>query len=161
MTFAAHVPIVALVVTLSGGFAAQPKKACGLLKPGDLQPIAGSASVKDGVELKSDSLGNVTCRYQWGTGAAEFSLDVQIGSQAKTWPGLKIDTIKAGLLNMKNTTEIPGLGDGSIVQTTRPMEIATMTLIKGQLLSITLDGRDAEKKKDSLIAVTRVAASKL
>jgi hypothetical protein len=154
-----------VALMLTGSVAAQSKDACGLLKIADLQPVAGATHIKDGVTEKPDPIGTVTCHYEWGTGnnavTGKYSLDVAIGNQAKMWPGLTIPVIKRGLLNMANATEIPGVGDGSILQSNRAIEVTTMTLIKGQLLTVTLEGPDAQKKKDAMIALTKLAVSRM
>ena len=155
---------VLLTLALSSALGAQPKKACDLLKITDLQPVAGATHIQDGVEQKPDSLGTLGCRYQWGAGAnavaGKYTLDVEIGKQSKMWPGLSVAVIKQGLLNMSNVTEIPNVGDGSIFQSGRAIEATTMTLVKSELLTITLEGPDAQKKKDGMIALTKLAVSK-
>ena len=157
--------VVGLVLAFSSGLGAQGKTPCELLKITDLPPVAGATHIKDGVAEKPDSLGTAWCHYQWGTGGnatnGKYSLDVAIGDQAKMWPGLTIAVIKQGLLHMSNVTEIPGVGDGSILQSNRAIEITTMTLIKGRLLTLTYEGQDAQKKKDGLIALTKLAVSRM
>jgi hypothetical protein len=55
---------------VDGTVSAQTLNPCALLTTDDIQPLAGNASVGDGVSSSLQSVSYVNCRYTWGVGTA-------------------------------------------------------------------------------------------
>ena len=157
---------VFLAIPLSAGLDAQPKNACGLLKPADFQTLAAGKKVKDGVVQPTDPVGEMNCQYEWGSGASRYFATVTLGETARVWPGMSPAMIKMALSAQASpqnpgTVAVADVGDVSIYITDSPKETKTMTVFKGHLLTVTLLGPDSPKSKDALIALTKLAVSRL
>jgi hypothetical protein len=157
---------VFLAIPLSAGLGAQAKNACGLLKPADFQTLASGKKVKDGVVQPTDPVGEMNCQYEWGSGSSRYFATVTLGETARVWPGMSPAMIKMALSAQASpqnpgSAAVPGVGDVSIYLVDGPTETKTMTVFNGHLLMLTLLGPDSPKSKDALIAVTKLAVSKL
>src|SRR6476469_4858701 len=86
-----------VAVPLSVGLNAQPKNACGLLKPADFQTLASGKKVKDGVVQPTDPVGEMNCQYEWGSGSARYFATVTLGETARVWPGMSPGMLKMAL----------------------------------------------------------------
>ena len=111
-------------------------------------------------------MGIVTCDYQWGPGnntaSGRYTLDIAVADSARLWPGIGPGTLRmmVGPAKAGTSGDITGVGDASLWQAMSDAELKTITLVKGKALIITLEGREALTRKDGLIALTKLAASK-
>ena len=144
-----------------------PLNPCDLIKAADLPAIAGKEKIKIAVATKPDALGVVTCDYQWGPGnntaSGRYTLDIAVADTARLWPGIGPGSLRmmVGPAKAGTSGDIAGVGDASLWQAMSDAELKTITLVKGKSLIITLEGRDALTRKDGLIELTKLAASKL
>lgn len=144
-----------------------PINACDLIKASDLAPVAGKTKISISVPTKPNALGIVTCDHQWGPGnnaaSGRYTLDILLADTARLWPGIGQGTLRmmVGPAKPGTSGDIAGVGDASLWQSMSATELKTITLIKEKSLVITLEGRDLEQKKDGLIELTKLAASRV
>jgi hypothetical protein len=164
---------VALVSTAVGGAAVNAEKAadvCGLLKPAEIQALAGAAKIGAGKASSSPELGARACEYQWGTGgnvqSGKTFFNFSVTPLAKAFPGLDPSTIKQGLLmsakqGNANAGELPGVGDGAVFESDAPIRMKTTALAKGNMLVVTYESVNARTKKDQVAALLKTAVGRL
>jgi len=63
---------------VDGTVSAQTPNPCALLTTDEIQPLAGNASVGDGVSSSLQSFSYVTCRYTCGVGTGRFKLESRL-----------------------------------------------------------------------------------
>ena len=149
--------------------AQQPGDACALLKPTEIQALAGTATVGAG-KASTDALGSRLCRFEWGSGAnvqgGQSYLNVSVTPTSKAFPGMDAKLVRQGLLasagpNKPNTAVIPGVGDAAIYQSDDPIRVETKAMAKGNMLIISFESADARAKKDQVISLLKAAAGRL
>jgi hypothetical protein len=165
--------IVAGLANSDAAAAAPPKDPCTLLKPADIQTLAPTAKISNGVVTENGPLGG-TCKYSWGPRTNEWgdsAVTVTVVDASKAWPGgLSPDVIKRRILGDMKTggpeaAEIPGIGDGAVF-TTEPKSYnaaakAYFVKTKGVLLELKFHGGNALAQKDKLITLLKTAAAAL
>ncbi len=159
--------VAATVAVVGAQSAAMPKDPCALLKPADIQPLAGAA-VKDGTPTKVEALGAVGCTYEW-TGAAPDSAHYQIHVLAtdasKAFPGMSTALIKQALLARVRvgglSGEAPGIGDAATFESDQPTRLNAKALAKGVFLSVELEGPNARLHKDEVVGLLKIAVGRL
>ena len=151
-----------------GGIPAlQAKNACALISLQEVQGLGAGARIGDGKPGPPDPLGSLTCRYEWGSGNTQFSLQIINGDASRMWPGMNADLIKQGLLgtarpgNKSNAAVISGIGEAAVFDSTAPTQAKTSAYLKGRMLIVTFEGPDARAKKDQVIALLKAAAARL
>lgn len=150
----------------SGQSASMPKDACALLKPAEIQAMAGSA-VKDGTPTQVAALGSIGCTFGWtGTSpAGQYQLHVLATDASKAFPGMSPALIKQAMLaRVKSggvSGEVPGVGDAATFESDQPIRLNTKTVTKGVFLSVELEGPNARLQKDQVIALLKIAAGQL
>jgi hypothetical protein len=142
---------------------------CALLKPAEIQALAGTATVGPGKASK-EALDARTCEYEWGTGGNVQSgrsfLNVIVTPTSKAFPGVDPSVLQMGILaNAKagkpNTAVIPGVGDAAVFESDDPIRAKATALAKGNMLIVTFESSDARAKKDQVIALLKAAAGRL
>jgi len=74
--------------------------------------------------------------------------------------------IKEGLLaearpGQANAAVIPGVGEAAVFTSDGPIRAKASAYVKGSLLQVILEGKDAPAKKDRVIALFKSAAARL
>jgi hypothetical protein len=142
-----------------------PPNACALLKVDEIEPLAGKASVADGVSNAVPAAGYDACRYNWGVGADRFKLDVTVNETSRMFPGMSPDQIKQRLLESVRAgtadAVVPEIGDAAVFKPDSPVYASAFALVKGHLLGVHLDGVSAREKKDQVIELLKAAAARL
>ena len=168
----AFVLALAMVVTGVSGFggvdgtvSAQAPNTCALLMTDEIQPLAGNASVGEGVASSLPSFNYSTCRYAWGDGTDRFKLSVIVHDAARAFPGMTPDQIKQRLVQSvtPDTTEavISDVGEAAVFKSDSPYYATASAFLKGRILEVRLDGSIAREQKDQAIALLKSAASRL
>lgn len=147
-----------------GIVAAQASNACALLTTDEIQPLAGTAAVADGLP-KTRVAGSLGCRYGWGTGTGRSTLDVSVNDAAGMYPGVSPERIKHQLLESvrPETADavIPEVGEAAVFRPDSPVYAGATAFIKGRILQVHLDGVYARDKKDQVIELLKLAAGRL
>ncbi|MGZ6079511.1 MAG: hypothetical protein ACXWK4_01770 [Myxococcaceae bacterium] len=163
--------VLATVGIIGSALAAeQAGDGCGILKPAEIQALAGSAKV-DAV-ASTDGLNSRLCQYKWGTGGNVQSgrsyLNVSVTEMSKAFPGTDAATLKQGLLARAKMAKAPtvagainGVGDAAIYESNDPIRVETITLAKGKVLTVTFESKDARAQKDKVSALLKAAAGRL
>ena len=103
---------------VDGNVSAQTLNPCALLTTDEIRPLAGKASISDGVSSSLPSFGYVNCQYTWGVGTGRFKLDVIVYDASGRFPGMSPDQIKPRLLESvkAGTAEavIPDVGEAAV-----------------------------------------------
>jgi hypothetical protein len=166
--------VLAVVATLAAFPAnlaaqAQAKDACSLLRMDEVQSLGSSAKISDGVST-TDQLGSVVCTYRWtaGTNAASARNQFQVinGDPNRMFPAVAPAQIKEGLLRpanqgQANASVVPGIGDACIFKSDSPTTADVTAYVKGRVLTVSVKGPDARSRKDQLVALLKIAASRL
>jgi hypothetical protein len=157
----------AVAIARSPSLAAQSETSCSLLKPADLGQLSSGAQIPEG-KPSSDALGTLTCRYEWGSGgnavSGQYNLDVSVGENAKYFPGMDQTMLKRGLIasaGRPGNALIPDVGEAAYFSSNGPNRARTTAIVQGKTLTVTLEGPDAPAKKDQMIALLRLAVSRL
>lgn len=150
---------------VDGTVSAQTLNPCALLTTDEIQPLAGNASVGDGVSRSLQSFSYVNCRYAWGVGTGRFKLDVIVYDASGRFPGVSPDQIKQRLVeSVKPGTEeavISDIGEAAVFKSDSPYYATATAFLKGRILEVHLDGLVAREEKDQAIALLKSAASRL
>ena len=87
---------------------------------------------------------------------------------SKAFPGTDAATLKQGLLARANTAKAPtvagainGVGDAAIYESRDPIRLETIAFVKGKVLTVTFESKDARTQKDKLSALLKAAAGRL
>ena len=143
---------------------AQAPNACALLTVDEVGQVA-NASVAEGVSSALEPAGSVTCRYTWGTGVSRFKLDVTVNEASRMFPGTSPDQIKQRLLeSVRAGTDdavISEVGEAAVFIPQSPVYASATALVKGRILRVHLDGIYAIEKKDPVVGLLKLAASRL
>lgn len=144
---------------------AQTPNPCALIPISEIQPLAGNASVADGVSNALESRGFAMCRYSWGTGTSRFTLDVVVNDASRVFAGMTADQIKQRLLeSVKAGTAdavIADVGEAAVFKPDSPVYASAFALVKDRILGVHLDGAFARERKDEVIGLLKAAASRL
>jgi len=150
---------------IDGIVSAQPSNACALLKVEEIEPLAGKASVAEGVSNSIPTSGYDACRYAWGVGTGRFKLDVTVNEVSRMFPGMSPDQIKQRLLeSVRAGTDdalISEVGEAAVFKPDSPVYASAFAVVKGHILGVHLDGAFAREKKDQIIGLLKSAASRL
>ena len=150
---------------VDGTVSAQTPNPCALLMTDEIQPLAGNASVGDGVSSSLQSFSYVNCRYTWGVGTGRFKLDVIVYDASGRFPGMSPEQIKQRLLESvkPGTAEevISDIGEAAVFKSDSPYYATATAFLKGRILEVHLDGFVAREEKDQAIALLKSAASRL
>jgi hypothetical protein len=168
--FVVGVVLAAVGVIGSALAAEQPGDGCSILKPAEIQTLAGSAKV-DAV-ASTDGLGSRLCQYKWGTGgnvqSGKSYLNVSVTETSKAFPGTDLATLKNGLLARVKMAQapaaagvIPGVGDAATWASNDPIRVETTAFAKGKVLTVTFEAKDARAQKDKVSALLKAAAGRL
>ena len=137
---------------VDGNVSAQTLNPCALLTTDEIRPLAGKASISDGVSSSLPSFGYVNCRYTWGVGTGRFKLDVIVYDASGRFPGMSPDQIKPRLLESvkPGTAEavISDVGEAAVFKSDSPYYATATALLKGRILEVHLDGLVAREEKD-------------
>jgi hypothetical protein len=139
---------------------------CSLLKPAEIQTVAGSAKVGPGVPSTLPGVAMVNCRFTWGAGNTETNLDVGIGDASKMYPGVSAADLKTGMLlavktGGPNASVIAGVGEAAKFESSYVTHAETTAYVKGSLLIVNLLGPDARARKDQVIALLKAATGRM
>ena len=149
----------------SGTVSAQTPNPCALLTNDEIQPLAGNASVGDGVSSSLQSFNYVNCRYTWGGGTRRFTLEVIVYDATRQFPAMNPDQIKQQLLASvrPGTAEsvISDVGEAAVFRSDSPLYATATAFLKGRILGVHVDGLAAREKKDQAIALLKSAVSRL
>ena len=144
--------------------AAQMPNPCALLTTEEIQPLAGNATIADGLPI-SPAVGSTRCRYAWGTGTGRFTLDVSVSEAVRMYPEVSPERIKQQLLESvrPETADavIPEVGEAAVFKPDSPAYAGATAFIKGRILQVHLDGVYARDKKDQVIELLKLAAARL
>lgn len=144
---------------------AQASGPCALVTTDDVQSLAGNASVAAGVSTSFDALGFSSCRYTWGVGIGTHNFDVTLNDAPRMFSGMSPDQIKQGLQTSVTAgtadAVITEAGDAAVFKADSAVYVHATAYIKGRILQVHFDGLDARDKKDQLIALLKLAASRL
>jgi hypothetical protein len=118
-----------------------------------------------GVSSALEPAGSVTCRYTWGTGVSRFKLDVTVNEASRMFPGTSPDQIKQRILeSVRAGTDdavISEVGEAAVFIPQSPVYASATALVKGRILRVHLDGIYASEKKDPVVGLLKLAASRL
>jgi len=162
------VALAALELSGSSAEAQKPADACALLKPAEIQALAGSAQVGPG---EADSAAFTrTCQYRWGAGGNVQSgrsyLNVSVSPMSDAFPGTDASLVQEGLLakakaGKPNAAVIAGIGDAAVYESDDPIRASTTALAKENLLIVTFESADGRARKDQVIVLLKAAAGRL
>ena len=142
-----------------------PPNACALLTVDEIEPLAGNASVAEGVSNSIPASGYVACRYMWGVGTGRFKLDVTVNEASRMFPAMSPDQIKQRLLESVRAgtadAVISEIGEAAVFKPDSPVYASAFALVKGRILGCTSTERFAREKKDQVIGLLKSAASRL
>lgn len=144
---------------------AQGVKPCELLKSAEVQAVA-SSQIGEGVAKFEAPTATYACEYKWSVRDFSPSLLVLVSDASKMYPGIDANTIKSGMLGgprgvPKDTTVVPGVGEAATYKAESPTSGVAMAYLKGKILLVTYRGTDAPAKKDQVIGLLKLAASRL
>jgi len=163
-----------LLLTIGGSgsllAAEKPADGCDILRPAEIQTLAGSAKV-DAIP-STDGLGSRLCQYTWGTGgnvqSGKSYLNVSVTEMSIAFPGTDAATLKEGLLARAKMAKpptvagvIPGVGDAAIYESNAPIGVETIAFAKRKVLTVTFESMDARAQKDKVSALLKAAAGRL
>src|SRR5262245_37405363 len=168
-----HAVVTALALAAVGAStsvveAQQPLDPCALLKPAEIQSLAGTAKV--GAPKADTAAFSRGCQYEWGTGANVQSgksyLTVSVSPLSQAFPGLDPAVVQQGLLGKANggkpnTAAIAGVGDAAIYESNDPIRVETTTVAKGYMLIVAFESADARARKDLVIRLLKAATGRL
>ena len=144
--------------------AAQASNPCALLTTDEIQPLAGNATIADGLP-NSPAAKSPRCRYTWGTGTGRFTLDVSVSEAARMYSDVSPERIKQQLLESvrPETADavIPEVGEAAVFRPDSPAYAGATAFIKGRILQVHLDGVYARDMKDQVIELLKLAAGRL
>ena len=150
---------------VAGIVSAQGLNPCALLTVDEIDPLAGKASVAEGVPNSVPTVGYGSCRYLWGAGTGRFRLDVTVNEASRAFPGMSPEQIKQRLLaSVRAGTAdavISEVGEAAVFKPDSPVYASAFALVKGHILGVHLDGVSAREKKDQVIGLLKAAASRL
>ena len=150
---------------VDGTVSAQASNPCALLTVDEIEPLAGKATVADGVSNSIPASGYGACRYMWGVGAGRFRLDVTVNEASRMFPGMSPDQIKERLLESVRAgtadAVLSEIGEAAVFKPDSPVYASAFALVKGRILGVHLDGAFAREKKDQVIGLLKSAASRL
>jgi hypothetical protein len=142
---------------------------CALLKPTEVQALAGAVKIGAG-KASVGPFDDRVCEYQWGSGgnvqSGKSFLNLTVTPIAKAFPGVDAASVLQGLrASVKpgnpNTGPITGVGDGGIYESDAPIRVKTTALIKGNMLIVTFETVNARARKDQVIALLKAVAARL
>ena len=142
-----------------------PKDPCTLLTSAEVQTLAPGAKIGPGVSTKVGEMA-VDCEWKWGAGNTAQSLQVDLGDNAKTWPGTSPSDLTLGLMLLTKTqgataVAVPGVGDAAIFDSSGPNRAEATALVKGSNIHVALQGPDARTKKAQVISLLKAAIGRL
>jgi hypothetical protein len=150
---------------VDGTVSAQASDACALLKVDEIEPVAGKASVAEGVSNSIPAVGYGACRYVWGVGTGRFTLNVTVNETSRMFPGMSPDQIKQRLVESVRTgtadVVISEVGEAAVFKPDSPVYASAFALVKGRILGVHLEGAFAREKKDQVIGLLKSAAARL
>ena len=150
---------------VDGTVSAQALNPCALLTVDEIDPLAGKASVAEGVPNSVPAAGYGSCRYLWGAGTGRFRLDVTVNEASRAFPGMSPEQVKQRLLaSVRAGTAdavISEVGEAAVFKPDSPVYASAFALVKGHILGVHLDGVSAREKKDQVIGLLKTAASRL
>jgi hypothetical protein len=165
--------VVSLVLVITGtagsrhteAAALQTLDPCALLTIDEIQPLAGKQQVGPGVSTTVQSLGRLTCRYQWGVGTGRYALDIIVKDASKLPSHMNADVIKQSLVapGSPGTVSEPldGIGETAAFRSDSSLLATAGAYVKGRTLQLIFDGYDARAKKDQVVALLKAAAARL
>jgi len=144
---------------------AQASGPCALVTTDDVQPLAPNTSIAAGVATSFDTLGFSSCRYTWGAAIKTYNLDVTLNDAPRMFSGMSPDQIKQGLQGTVTAgtadAVVPDAGEAAVFKADSAVYVHATAFVKGRVLQMHLDGLDARDKKDQLISLLKLAASRL
>ena len=150
---------------VDGTIWAQEANPCALLTTDEIQSLAPSAIVGEGVASSIPSSSYATCRYAWGAGTRRFKVGVVVHDVSRRFPGMTPDQIKQRLLeSVKPETEeevISDVGEAAVFRVDSPYYTTATALVKGRIIEVQFDGLAALEQKDQAIALLKSAVSRL
>jgi hypothetical protein len=150
---------------VDGTVSAQASNACALLKVDEIEPLAGKASVAEGVSNAIPAAGYDACRYNWGVGTDRFKLDVTVNETSRMFRGMSPDQIKQRLLESVRAgtadAVLSEIGEAAVFKPDSPVYASAFALVKGRILGVHLDGAFAREKKDQVVGLLKSAASRM
>ncbi|HUM09447.1 MAG TPA: hypothetical protein VLT82_00690 [Myxococcaceae bacterium] len=150
--------------------AEMPADGCNILKTAEIQALAGGAKVS--AVASTDALGSRHCQYTWGTGgnvhAGRSSINVSVTETSKAFPGTDLETLKESLLARVKMAHAPavagvinGVGDAATWASDDPIRVEATAFVKGKVLTVTFESKDARAQKDQVSALLKAAAGRL
>jgi hypothetical protein len=148
-----------------GTVSAQTLNPCELLTVDEIQSVSGSASVDAGISNSLPAFGYLACRYAWGEGIRRFKLDVVVTESSRMFRGVSPDEIKLRLLASVRAktgyTVIPEIGEAAMFEPDSVAYASATAMVKGRILQVNLDGLFAPEKRDQIVGLLKLAASRL
>lgn len=112
-----------------------------------------------------NAIGAAKCQYAWGAGTDHFTLDVIVSDPSRAYVPITPDVVKQQLQTMVKTgtadEAITNVGDIAVFTSDSYYLATTTAFVKGRILRVQLDGYDARDKKDGVIRLLKLAASRL
>ncbi len=150
---------------VDGTVSAQEANPCALLTTDEVQSLAPSASIGEGVSSSIPSSSYATCRYAWGAGTRRFKFGVVVNDVSRRFPGMTPDQIKQQLLaSVKPETVeevISDVGEAAVFRADSPYYTTATAFVKGRIIEVQLDGLAALEQKGQAIALLKSAVSRL
>ena len=168
-TFTLGLALVVAGASWAGGvdttLSAQEPNLCALLPDDEIKPLAPKASIEAGVSNSLPSLGYANCRYTWGAGTDRFTLVVADTEPSRIFPGMTPDPIKQRLLeSVRAGTDdaiVPDTGDAASFKLESFVHAIGTAFVKGRILQVQLDGREALREKAHVIELLKSAALRM
>ena len=168
-----HALVAVLALAGVGGRASaveaqQAVDACALLKPAEIQGLAGAAKV--GAPKADSAAFSRGCQYEWGTGgnvqSGKSYLTISVSPLSQAFPGLDPAVVQQGLLGKAsegkpNTAVINGVGDAAVYESNAPIRVETTAVAKGHMLIVAFESADARARKDQVIVLLKSATGRL
>lgn len=149
---------------------AQAKDACSLLRPDEVQSLATSTRISDGVSTNDAALGSVICTYRWAADtnprSARYEFQIVNGDPSRMFPAMTPAQVKEALLRPAKdgrggASVLSGIGDVALFKTESLQKADVTALIKGRILTLSINSSDAQTRKDQLVALLKIAAGRL
>ena len=148
-----------------GAVSAQTLNPCELLTVDEIQSLSPKTSIAPGVSNSLPTFGYLACRYAWGEGIGRFKLDVVLTESSRMFRAVSPDEIRLRLLaSVRAETGdavISEIGEAAMFKSDSVAYASATAMVMGRILQVQLDGLFAREKKDQIVGLLKLAASRL
>jgi hypothetical protein len=138
------------------------------LKAAELESLTEGAKISNGrPDTLAGKMGTV-CSFTWRPASASgpVSLKVILNDTSKMFPGMSPEAIKRAMMadvkpGNQQSSVIPGISDFATYDSDAPSRASVHAYLKRSMVQLVLEGPGARGKKDPLVALLKLAVSRL